>query len=94
MVDHRRHALLDCCKRNLRGSSAKLNSANRRKRLLYRSAYKGVYWRERRGLWESYIRVDGHLRFLGSSPAPIVCARLYDAAAREAFGPFAYVNGV
>jgi hypothetical protein len=89
-VDHEDRDPLNNTRRNLRDGSGYRNLANRGKQHSGTSRYKGVFWR--RGRWEATIKVDGVSRYLGRSVDEAQAARLYDAAAEEAFGEYACTN--
>jgi hypothetical protein len=54
------------------------------------SRYKGVS--RNREKWQARIKVDGKQSHLGIFTDEEDAARAYDAAARELFGEFAYLN--
>jgi hypothetical protein len=60
------------------------------------SPYRGVSWNKVRLCWQSHIRAEGKLRFLGFYPAgeegEIAGARAYDEAARRYHGARANLN--
>lgn len=56
------------------------------------SRYKGVSWHRRGGRWQASIRIDRRSYGLGLFDTEEQAARAYNAAAREAFGEFAYLN--
>jgi hypothetical protein len=60
------------------------------------SQYRGVSWNKVRLCWQSHIRADGKLKFLGFYPAgqegEIEGARAYDEAARRFHGARANLN--
>lgn len=56
------------------------------------SRFRGVCWREKRGKWEAYIKVDKTYRFLGRYGSEKEAAQAYDRAALHHFGEFAHVN--
>jgi hypothetical protein len=88
--DHAGHMTLDNRRLSLRVSTKAQNRQNRRRRSDNVSGYKGVSLRA--GLHRVQIWLDGTNVELGSFTDPIVAAKVYDAAAREAFGAFACLN--
>lgn len=54
--------------------------------------HRGVYLERRGGRWRAQISVGGKNTYLGTRPTPELAARLYDQAARQAFGRFARLN--
>jgi hypothetical protein len=91
-VDHKDHDGLNNQRSNLREATASLNGANRRKMAGYSSVFKGVSWLKKQRIWVAKIRIDGQLRYLGRFRNEADAARAYDAAARAAWGEFAYLN--
>jgi hypothetical protein len=89
-VDHVSHNGLDNRRSNLRFATSAQNNGNRRMRRRGSSQYKGVC--RDRGRWTVAIVRDGKVRQLGRFLSEADAARAYDAAAREAFGPFACLN--
>jgi hypothetical protein len=67
------------------------NNANSRK-IHGASQYKGVSWDSSRGLWRAFIIVHKTSSFLGRFHDERDAALAYDAAARAAFGKFAFCN--
>jgi len=60
------------------------------------SDYRGVGWNKAKGMWQSFIRVNGKLKHLGFFPAgedgEKLAAHAYDEAALEQFGDLAILN--
>lgn len=90
-VDHVDTNGLNNQRANLRVASRAQNGMNRRVQP-HSSRFKGVSLFRRTGRWMASITVDGEQRYLGSFASEIDAADAYDAAAREAFGPFARTN--
>lgn len=87
-VDHINGDGLDNRRHNLRPATTQENSRNRAG--WGRSGYKGVVaWRSK---WRSTICVGGKLRYLGLFDSPEDAALVYDEAARDLFGEFAWLN--
>ena len=87
-VDHINRNGLDNRRSNLRLATHAQNEANKPPR----GEYKGAYWCKKSGRWRASIRVDGRLRHMGRFATREEAARVYDDAALEAFGEFAYLN--
>jgi hypothetical protein len=91
-VDHWNGDTLDNRDENLRPSSVKENSRNRKRPKDNTSGFKGVWWRKEKQKWVATIRVDGRHIYIGSHVIPTEAARLYDRAAIKYFGEFARLN--
>jgi hypothetical protein len=94
-VDHKNRDTLDNRRENLRVCTRQQNLRNRRG--WSSTGYKGVRYRKARTgkgreCYEAWIGVDGRHVYLGRGRTPEEAARLYDHAARERFGEFAYLN--
>jgi len=89
-VDHINGNGLDNRRANLRHATDALNSRNRRIRSDNTSGYKGVHLS--RGKWRAVLTRDGRVVFHGSFDSAEDAAHAYDAAAREHFGEFAFLN--
>jgi AP2 domain len=92
LVDHRNHNGLDNQRSNLRLCGTSQNGANARRSRRNSTGYRGVGWHKQAGKWRAYIEVDKKLRHLGLFDDPWEAAQAYNAAAREAWGEFAYQN--
>jgi hypothetical protein len=95
-VDHIDRDGLNNQRSNLRTASHAQNMQNRRW-AAGSSQYKGVCWHRRIGKWQAYTAVsqpggNGRKIHLGYFQNEEEAARAYDAAARERFGEFAYLN--
>lgn len=91
-VDHKNSDGLDNTRGNLRLANGFQNGANQRPNLGTSSTYKGVSWHVDRRKWQVNIQVAGKQRYLGLFTDEEEAARVYDAAAHEAFGEFALLN--
>jgi hypothetical protein len=92
-TDHINRYGLDNRRDNLRPATTTENSRNRGP--IYgghSSRFKGVIWRKRERKWQARIGVAGVQRNLGLYVDEKAAALAYDAAAREFFGEFAYLN--
>lgn len=93
LIDHENRNKLDCRRSNLRRADDTQNQANKaRQRTKRTSRYKGVFWQANTSRFEARICCRGVRKYLGASVCEEEAARLYDAAAREYFGEFAYLN--
>ena len=94
-VDHINHDGLDNRRENLRICTYSQNSQNKRLREDSRSGYKGVYVAPNGGRFQAYIRKPNSPKrqiSLGYYETAAEAARVYDKAAKELFGEFAYFN--
>jgi hypothetical protein len=89
-VDHIDRNGLNNQRTNLRICTVSQNNANRRG--WRKGKFRGVYWKERRQLWEAAIKLNGRYKFLGEFDRPEAAAHAYDLAAVEAFGEYATLN--
>jgi hypothetical protein len=94
VVDHKNpNNTLDNRRCNLRIATHQENGQNSRPhRNATSSRFKGVSWEKHASKWRAYIMVDGHRTHLGYRDSEIEAAKLYDAAAIEHFGEFAFLN--
>ena len=91
-VDHRDGVRLNNVRANLRICTTTQNSQNARGWRNRTGQYKGAWFSSREKRWRSAIQVNGKRYELGIFVTEIEAARAYDAAAREHFGEFAYLN--
>src|SRR6266851_4451024 len=87
-VDHRDGNGLNCQRSNLRAATHSENLANRPANANSSTSIKGVYLR--RGAWEARLTVRGKQLYLGRFATAEEAERVYQQAAREHFGEFAY----
>lgn len=92
LVDHVNGNGLDNRRENLRQATIAQNRHNSRPQAGSSSRFKGVCWDRGVRKWRAAIKVDGKQRYLGIYTSEEDAARAYDAAAREAFGEYAYLN--
>lgn len=88
-VDHRNNDTLDCQRPNLRVATHEQNNYNRAGFGL--SGYKGVD-RRKNGSWRARITLNGISTHLGYFKTAIEAALIYDDAAVDRFGEFAWLN--
>jgi hypothetical protein len=91
-TDHINHDGLDNQRHNLRETTVARNEHNSRPRLGTYSQYKGVTWSVKAQKWQTSIRMDGKLNYLGQFHDETEAARVYDEAALRYFGPHAFFN--
>lgn len=93
LVDHRDGDGLNNRRYNLRPATNQENSFNSQGyRKQTTSKYKGVSWDKHKKKWGAYIRINGKVKNLGRFDNEIEAAKVYDQAAREHYGDFAYLN--
>lgn len=92
LVDHRNGDGLDNRRANLRAATNAENMRNRRRYANNTSGFKGVSFHKATGKWRAQINLSDRRSHLGSHATAADAARAYDAAAREHFGEFAYLN--
>lgn len=92
VVDHINGDVLDNRKYNLRVCTPQQNRWNSKGDSTSKSKYKGVSWHSGKNKWESAIRLEDRLVYLGNSSDEEEAAYLYDVAAKEAFGEYAWLN--
>jgi hypothetical protein len=91
-TDHRNNNGLDNQRHNLRPATSAQNGQNGPPCIGSASLYKGVSWYRRYGKWQAHITIGGKRRSVGYFTNETEAARAYDAAAREAYGEYAYLN--
>lgn len=89
-VDHRNGDTLDNRRENIRKCTTRQNSCNRSAQRNNTSGFKGVTWDKSTSKWRA--RIGEFRKHLGLFASPEEAARVYDAAAKEQFGEFAYLN--
>jgi hypothetical protein len=78
---------------NLRLCTRSQNCANALKST-GKSKYKGVYWNKERRKWQAQITHNYKTRSLGRYNTEQEAALVYNKAAKETFGEFAYLNSI
>ncbi len=91
IVDHISRDTMDNRRRNLRIATNSGNGGNSIQKG-GTSKYKGVSWDKAKGAWVAGIMLHRKKRILGFFACEHEAARVYDAAAIEAFGEFARTN--
>lgn len=91
-VDHINRDGLDNRRANLRLVTRAQNVRNMGGQRRSRSGYKGVAWDARTSKWRAKIEIDGHAIHLGRFADAWDAAQAYNAAARAAWGEFAFQN--
>lgn len=91
-VDHVNHDVRDNRRNNLRCATISENAGNMRMQKRNRAGRKGVRLVVSTNKWSARIQRDGKNIHLGCFTTPDEAARAYDAAAKEMFGEFAWVN--
>lgn len=91
-VDHINGDATDCRRENMRLANRAENGWNRGPNANNASGYKGVFWNSKLQKWHAAIKVNGKNRSLGQFASAEEAAKVYDAAAREHFGEFAWTN--
>lgn len=89
-VDHRDRDGTNCVRSNLRFATSQQNAANRARKIKSKTGYRGVYVHG--SLFQASVRVNHKLQSLGSFVTAEEAARVYDKAAKIAFGEFAVLN--
>ena len=80
----------------LRLASNRDNSVNAGKRAdkIYTSKYKGVCWHKSANSWMAQIQSFGKSKYLGCFSTEKEAAEAYNAAAKEKWGEFAFLNEI
>lgn len=93
-VDHINGDSLDNRKENLRYCTKAENNMNRLKNLNNTSGYKGVIWNKLAKKWQSQIKYDNKLLYIGVYSNIIDAAKAYNEAAIKYHGEFANLNKI
>lgn len=91
-IDHINLDKLDNRKQNLRECTRQQNMANQPPFCTNTSGYKGVS--RQHGKWQSSIRIQGRLLYLGRYVSKEEAAHAYNQAAEQVFGEFARLNPI
>ncbi len=92
IVDHINRNRLDNRKENLRIVSHLENAQNASLAKNNKSGYKGVHFRN--GKYSAMIRINGHLKHIGTFETAEEAAKAYNVMAEEHFGEYAALNDV
>ncbi len=93
-IDHENRVKTDNRIGNLRPATSSQNKGNIELLRNNSSGYRGVSRNARSGKWHAQIKIHGRQTYLGRSDTPEQAAVIYNQAAREHFGEFAYLNNV
>lgn len=89
-IDHINYNGLDNRRSNMRICTRLQNIVHTRKREGFTSIYKGVS--KARNRWRATIKTNGKKHHLGMFDNEMDAAKVYDDAAKKAWGEFAFVN--
>jgi hypothetical protein len=92
VVDHIDRCEGNNTRANLRLATQSQNISNSKLRSGSLSGYRGVGFYKLYNKWTGHITVRGDVKFLGYFDTPEAAAHVYNIAAREHFGEFAYQN--
>lgn len=93
-IDHINGVKTDNRIENLRACTSQQNKGNVGLLSSNRTGYKGVSLNKRTGFYHAQIKINGKQTYLGRFSTPKAAARVYNIAAKEQFGDFAYLNKV
>jgi hypothetical protein len=92
ITDHRSGITLNNQRHNLRHCTYAENNRNKKVNSNNTSGYKGVSWYKRDKKWQVHIQYNSKKIYLGTFFCLIKAAKVYDKAAKELFGEFAWLN--
>lgn len=92
VVDHINNNGLDNRRCNLRVVPRGFNNQRTPYLASNVSGYRGARFDKARGLWRAEIRINERCRLLGRFRTAEEAARVYDQAAKEFYGPHAFLN--
>lgn len=90
--DHKDRDGLNNQRENLRPASLSQQAINQGIRRDNASGFKGVSWNAQANKWRAQLSMAGKRHCLGHFGTPEEAARVYDRAARDAYGAFAVTN--
>lgn len=93
-IDHRDRNKLNNRIENLRPCTSSQNKGNIQLLPTNTSGYRGVSLNARSQKWHAQIKIHGKQTYLGRFDTPEEAAMLYNQAAIEHFGEFAFLNNV
>jgi hypothetical protein len=93
-VNHINGNGLDNRRKNIRECTHEERQANQHIPKNNQSGYKGVYWKQKNGMWCAQIGLHNKHLYLGLFDSPINAAIAYNEAAKKYFGEFAKLNNV
>lgn len=93
-IDHINRIKTDNRVENLRPATSSQNKGNVTPNRSNTSGYRGVSLNSRSGKWHAQIKINGKQTYLGRRDTPEQAALLYNDAAIQHFGEFAYLNKV
>lgn len=93
-TDHINGDKLDNRKCNLRAVTKSQNNCNKSKQSNNTSGYKGVSWHKGSNSWQSYIKINGKVRFLGYFKEREDAAKAYNSASNQIHGKYGRFNVV
>ncbi len=94
MIDHIDGNGLNNSRSNLRQCNMTQNAFNRGLNPNNTTGYKGVSFDKKAKKFEAAIQINGKKKFLGYRDNPVDAARLYNQAALNHIGEFAYLNTI
>lgn len=93
-IDHRDRNKLNNRIENLRPCTSSQNKGNIQLLPTNTSGYRGVSLNSRSQKWHAQIKIHGNQTYLGRFDTPEEAALVYNEAAIEHFGEFAFLNNV
>ena len=93
-IDHENRIKTDNRIGNLRPATSSQNKGNTQLLRTNSSGYRGVSRNSHSGKWHAQIKIHGKQTYLGRADTPEQAAVIYNQAAREHFGEFAYLNEI
>lgn len=93
-IDHVNGIKTDNRIENLRTCTSSQNKGNIGLLSTNKSGYRGVSLNKSTGFYHAQIKINGKQTYLGRFDTPEAAARVYNIAAKEHFGEFAYLNQI
>lgn len=88
-IDHINRNKLDCRKSNLRIVTAQQNAMNKSRQRNNTTGFVGVTLEKSKGIYRARIGLNNRRINLGTSHNPVICAQMYNCAAKMIFRDFA-----